>query len=179
MNIPFAPFLKNYFNFIYRPEKIYLNLSVQQKTILKIAIAIFSAFSAIYLCLKLDSLRRRVTVIETDDSCYSTQIGEVTGHFKVIFNGYFASQATAEGEFIDGQLNGQGKIIFPYGDILEEKGEFLKGWLMDGKIIYRDGKKEKGEFNKGVLHGQGIRIYSDKKVEKGHFKNGKLIDSSS
>lgn len=176
MKISF-PFLEKSLYSLYPPERIYL--TAQQMAIAKIVLAIFSALSAIYLCLKLDSLRQRVTVIDADGNSYSIQIQNVTGNFKVIFNGYFASQAIAEGEFIDGQLNGRGKIIFPYGAVAEEDGEFLNGWLVEGKLTYRNGKVEEGEFNQGILDGEGKRTYPDGKVEKGYFENGKYTNSVS
>lgn len=172
MNISFHFYLR--FSLYSIPERIVL--TARQITIVKIAIAIFSAFSALYVCLKLDHWRQRVTVIEQQGNTYLTHIKNVNGQFKVIFNGFFASNATAEGTFVNGQLNGTGIITFPSGGIAEEEGEFAKGWLTEGKILYRDGKVEEGTFQKGLLHGQGQRTFPNGEVHEGVFINGKFMN---
>lgn len=170
MNISFNHFFKSSIDFLHQR----VLSTPKQKTIATIALAIFAAFSAVYFCLKLEYLRQCVTVINQDDTTYSTHIKNVNGKCKVIFNGYFASQATAEGEFSDGQLNGLGKIIFPSGSVKEEEGEFNKGWLSTGVKLHRNGTIEKGKFNKGYLEGEGIRIHPDGTKESGIFKKGLL-----
>lgn len=166
------------FNFLFKNFPSSLEQKMQftpgQQTIAKIAVAIFAAFSAVYLCLKLEYLRQCVTVVKEDGTSYSTHIKNVNGKCKVIFNGYFASQATAEGLFSDGQLNGPGSILFPSGYLKEEKGKFDKGWLYDGEKFYRNGKFEKGIFNKDYLEGKGMRMHADGTIESGIFKHGKI-----
>lgn len=170
MNISFNSFLKNSLDFIQQKAP----LTPQEKIVVKIAIAIFAGFFAVYFCLKIEYLRQCVTVFNPDGTSYTTHIKNVNGKCKIIFNGYFASQATAEGEFSSGQLNGPGKIIFPSGSVIEEEGDFNKGWLVKGVKVHRSGKVEKGEFNKGYLEGEGTRTFPDGTKESGIFTKGLL-----
>lgn len=169
MLISFNYFLKNPFHSL----QTKMQLTAQQIVIAKIVLTIFSAFSTVYFYYKLDHLRQHVTVIDPKEGKIFTHIKHVNGNCKVIFNGLFASCAEAKGFFVNGQLNGQGKITFPSGVVSQEEGNFQKGWLSHGKMTYRDGKVEQGSFTKGCLHGKGIRTYLDGRSENGLFINGK------
>ena len=127
-------------------------LTTKQLAISKIALCICAFVLTLYLCFKLDSMRGKVTVIETDGTTYTDQIENINGAAKVIFNGFLGSGATIEGKFRKGLLNGPGKEIFPDGNIAEQEGEYEDGWLCGaGKVTYRNGKVEAGTYKHGVL----------------------------
>lgn len=81
-----------------------------------------------------------------------------------------------EGEFIDGKLNGEGKIISKYGTVYE--GIFADGELNgEGRTTRSDGHIIKeGNFVNGKLNGKGERIYRSGTKDKGKWENGKLIN---
>lgn len=85
-------------------------------------------------------------------------------------------QVTGErriGQFLNGKLNGQGKILFSYGE--EQEGEFWKGKLHgQGKRIYSTGTIEKGTFANGKLNGLGEIFGPSKIIWKGEFKDGEM-----
>lgn len=140
----------------------------------KIALGFLSAYFALYYCLTLENLRQRVTVIDTNNNTYTTHIKNVNGIAHVTFDGLFASQAEAKGNFSNGQLK-IGKISFKSGAVKQEQGIFDKGRLIQGKKEYSNGMIESGIFEKGLLEGKGKRIYPDQTVEKGMFRKGKKI----
>jgi hypothetical protein len=150
MNISLPSLLNASLSSFHLQERI--TLTTQQMGIAKIALAIFTAVAMVYLLSKVDSWRHIVTVTEEDGSVHSSPIDQVNGKVKVIWDGFWASGATAEGEFANGRLNGQGKVTYPIGKIAEEEGEFKDGWLNgQGKITYRKGDIEEGEFKDGKL----------------------------
>ena len=85
---------------------------------------------------------------------------------------------TAEGEFKDGKLYGQCKVITPQKDICE--GEFKDNKLCgQGTITLSDGSVFTGEYIRGELNGQGKVTFAGKRtysgdVLEGEFKNHKL-----
>ena len=80
---------------------------------------------------------------------------------------------TLEGEFKDGKLNGKGKETLGSGTIFE--GEFIDGHLRNGKIIDSDGSlRAEGEFAGSVLNGKGKQKSWDGSIEEGDFSYGKL-----
>ncbi len=93
-----------------------------------------------------------------------------TGYFSFIdkFNN------NCEGNYIDGCMNGYGKIIFFEGGIYE--GNFIDD-LFDGQgtYYYKNNDVYIGQFKNGLKNGYGEYIYNDQKQHKyiGQFKDDK------
>ena len=105
-----------------------------------------------------------------------------------------------EGEFKDGELHGNGKIIY---DDMTLEGRFENGDFKEGKVLLTDGTvhqgvfkgfylhgqgkiilpnetvEEEGVFESGILHGQGKRVYPNGIVEEGLFNYGHCIEPES
>jgi len=78
-----------------------------------------------------------------------------------------------EGDFKDGKLNGKGKETLDSGIIYE--GEFEDGYLRNGKIIDPDGLVyAEGEFAGSILNGNGKQKTMEGSLEEGEFSYGKL-----
>lgn len=68
--------------------------------------------------------------------------------------------------------NGQGKMIYANGDVYE--GEFLnEKYFGKGKMKYANGDIYEGNWRFGKKNGKGKMTYEDGKVYKGQWKNGK------
>lgn len=79
----------------------------------------------------------------------------------------------ATGIFVDGKLEGPGKIACLEGEIQE--GLFKEGRMVEGVRTYARGGLEKGSFNEdNQLHGSGKKVLQDGSIEEGLFQNGKL-----
>jgi hypothetical protein len=75
-----------------------------------------------------------------------------------------------DGELLEGELNGKGRIIWPNRDIYE--GEFKQG-LFHGLGRYEIASKiYTGEFMKGVARGKGTIVYSDGREYEGDVDFG-------
>ena len=78
-----------------------------------------------------------------------------------------------EGTFIDGHLNGNGKMTLNNGFFLE--GNFLDDELDGyGKTINLNGEMYEGEFKNNIREGKGKLILSNEDRLEGNFKKGKL-----
>lgn len=77
-----------------------------------------------------------------------------------------------EGAFIDGHLEGEGKIQFPDGEV--QIGRFEKGKLVEGSIVFPDGEMQQGQFVNGRLQGFSEVIFADGERQSGNFVLGKL-----
>ena len=98
-----------------------------------------------------------------------------------------------EGEYLNGERNGQGKEYYLY-NILKFEGEYLngkrwkgKGYNLDNKVIYeiKDGNGYifeynntgqlvfEGEYLNGEKNGLGGEFINEELVFKGEYKNGK------
>ena len=89
------------------------------------------------------------------------------GHGKLISNN---SNDIYEGNFVNGEKTGDGKITFSDGTIYEgelENGEF-KG---NGKMTWKNGYEYQGEFNGRFLNGKGTLTCPNKDVYNGDFEN--------
>ena len=84
----------------------------------------------------------------------------------------FKDGPIVEGAFIDGKLNGYGKIH--YGN-----GTLVKGWFKNdelngyGLATYKNGVTNEGSFIDGKLNGYGIQTYTNGGRYEGFFKNSK------
>ena len=94
---------------------------------------------------------------------------------KALVNGYIIYSDGTEkfGNFLDGELNGQGTIR--YSNKSELSGQFVNGKFYGvGEIIYSD-RTEKGKFKDGKLDGDECTItYNNNTKITGKFKDGKL-----
>ena len=80
---------------------------------------------------------------------------------------------TLEGEFKEGKLNGKGKETLGSGTIYE--GEFKNGYLCYGRVIDSNGSlRAEGEFAGSVLNGKGKQKSWEGSIEEGFFTYGKL-----
>ena len=77
-----------------------------------------------------------------------------------------------EGDFQEGQLNGQGVCSYSNGNRYE--GEFRDG-LRNGPGIqtFPNGDRYEGEFRDGVRNGKGVFIFANGDRYDGEFRNGK------
>ncbi|ACI60398.1 TPA: hypothetical protein VPF83_001584 [Streptococcus pyogenes] len=75
------------------------------------------------------------------------------------------------GYVINHKMNGEGKLVYPNGDIYE--GTFKNG-LFEGKGTFtaKTGWLYNGEFHKGQANGKGVLKAKNNKVYKGIFKQG-------
>ena len=82
-----------------------------------------------------------------------------------------------EGQFLDDEYNGKGKLYYPNGDYYE--GQFKKG-KKDGIGIdfYKNGKKKyDGKFvNDKYEDNEGTYFYENGEIYIGQFQNGKKMD---
>ena len=125
----------------------------------------------------------------------------IEGNFNGYGELYLKSGKKYEGNFIDGKLNGYGRLIDLFGIICYE-GEFKDNQLMDGKgiiikieengdkTIYEGDIKNKkkegkgteknkdytyiGSFSDDLKHGKGKIIFKGGDTYEGEFINGKL-----
>ncbi len=86
-------------------------------------------------------------------------------------NGKIIEEIT-EGNWVDGQLEGWGKIITPTGTQIT--GLFSGSKLFAGKIVYPSGLVENGFFKDNKLV-KGQVIYSTGLIEDGDFVDNKLV----
>eukprot|EP01004_Peranema_trichophorum_P007125 NODE_5917_length_950_cov_39.850060_g5331_i0.p1 GENE.NODE_5917_length_950_cov_39.850060_g5331_i0~~NODE_5917_length_950_cov_39.850060_g5331_i0.p1 ORF type:complete len:282 (-),score=63.47 NODE_5917_length_950_cov_39.850060_g5331_i0:105-890(-) len=120
---------------------------------------------------------------------------------KIIYNE--GDVAELNGSFINGQLNGDGSVVYRNGTISKGNfvnglmegdgqttlengavyvGKFINGSLAEGWLQLPDGGRYEGQFNKnGEFHGQGRFEKVDRTVmigdfENGEFKDGQVID---
>ena len=88
---------------------------------------------------------------------------------------YFDSGSRYEGEFSGGNYNGYGTLTLSNGKIKE--GFWVNDNLVNGQIIYVDGRKNIGSFKDGnQLHGMGSLIFKSGNKLEGNFLDGKIID---
>ena len=100
---------------------------------------------------------------------YEGQIKDSTFNGKGILK-TFKNEILYEGDFVNGEKNGNGKIIFEDGTIYEgniEKGKF-KG---NGKMIWKNGYEYIGEFNGPILNGKGKLTGPEGDIYEGDFEN--------
>lgn len=85
------------------------------------------------------------------------------------------AQGTYEGHFREGLFDGQGKLVLTSGGIYE--GIFDKGELVNGTILFSDGRVYTGELLHGQFHGNGELNCDGAKIDiyRGAFSNGKFI----
>lgn len=77
-----------------------------------------------------------------------------------------------EGNFKEGELNGDGIIIDEKGKVI--KGTFVENLLSGpGIVSFKSGAFAKGNFYKGLLNGEGERHFENGNFYKGFFKSGK------
>jgi len=74
------------------------------------------------------------------------------------------------GDWVDGEIKGQGVARFPNGSVYE--GHFEKGKPEGrGRIVFSDGGIYEGDWTNGVINGQGIAVYANGVRYEGGFKN--------
>ena len=77
-----------------------------------------------------------------------------------------------EGEYLNGQPNGQGTYNFDDGN--KYAGQFTDGKPNGlGTRTYPDGGKYIGQYKEGVKHGQGTDTWSSGKKYVGELKDGR------
>lgn len=89
-----------------------------------------------------------------------------TGSYKLP-NGYEYT-----GEWVEGEIRGQGTARFPNGSIYE--GEFANGKPEgEGKITFADGGTYVGDWVDGKIEGQGTAMYANGVRYEGGFRNAR------
>ena len=104
-----------------------------------------------------------------DGNIYEGQIKDSNFNGKGILKN-FSNEILYEGDFVNGEKTGNGKIIFEDGTIYEgnlENGKF-KG---NGKMIWKNGYEYIGEFNGPVLSGKGKLTGPEGDIYEGDFEN--------
>jgi hypothetical protein len=77
------------------------------------------------------------------------------------------------GEQKDGKMHGEGKYVFPTGDMYE--GEFNDGKREGkGKLLLANGDIYEGQWKNNRKHGQGKLILADGGLYEGEFKDDKM-----
>lgn len=95
--------------------------------------------------------------------------GKLTGEGKIIKN----SIIEKEGAFKNGELNGKGTII-NFGGRMKIMGTFVDNQLTgEGEVHHSTGAYEKGQYLKSRLTGEGERHLQNGNFYKGTFKDGK------
>ena len=90
---------------------------------------------------------------------------------KYEFNEEKTENKRTEGIFLNGQLFGQGRIIFSNGDLII--GKFVNNNLNGNGIHYRSDKSfYQGEFRNGKYNGIGKEIFQDESFFDGVFRDG-------
>jgi hypothetical protein len=86
----------------------------------------------------------------------------------------YLNQRIEEGYFTNFELNGKGRITYhESGDVYE--GEFLDGLLNGEGKIYSNGElSDEGYFVDGLLNGEGKRYFNGKLWQEGYFVNNRL-----
>ena len=83
-----------------------------------------------------------------------------------------------EGEFLDGEYHGRGTLTMRNGRV--QSGQFVNGKFVigpDSYIVFEDGRKFEGAFNEsGELHGQGKVTWPDGSVFAGDFINNSMAE---
>ena len=78
-----------------------------------------------------------------------------------------------EGDFIDGQMTGKGKLTWSNGDIYE--GDFIDGQMTGkGKFTWSNGDICEGDFIDGQMTGKGKFTWSDGDIYEGDFIDGQM-----
>ncbi len=93
--------------------------------------------------------------------------GEKTGSGKIIFN----DETVFEGNFNKGEIKGKGKMTWKNG--YEYIGEF-NGFILDGKgkLTGPNGESYEGDFVNNLFHGNGKYIYKNGNEYNGEFQYG-------
>ncbi len=85
-----------------------------------------------------------------------------------------ADGAVAEGFFVSSVLNGTGKINWPNGELLE--GNFVDGVLDgEGVAVSPEGEVRRGNFVKGILSGKGNITKPDGTIYSGEFISNNIV----
>ncbi|MDR0553108.1 MAG: hypothetical protein LBG13_03390 [Holosporales bacterium] len=109
---------------------------------------------------------------------------------------YKGGDSALEGKFVNGLLEGEGKLTYGDGSVYEgtfksceptengkltcKNGVIYKGGFKDrspsgqGRLIYSDGSTYEGEFRHGVPRGKGKFTHPDGEVEEGYLIEGKF-----
>lgn len=84
----------------------------------------------------------------------------------------FHTGARAEGQWVNGKLNGKAKMRYPNGDVYE--GEWIENEKCGfGSYTMCNGQqKYEGEFQKDIPHGKGRMMYENGDIYEGMFKEG-------
>ena len=97
--------------------------------------------------------------------------GQLEGEGQVQYLNEGRNSFTYFGQFVKGQIQGQGKMVFEDGNTLV--GLFEDAFLKHGSITFKNGYVRKGQFKKHQLHGEGVEII-DGTLVKGNFQDGNL-----
>jgi len=121
----------------------------------------------------LDGLGYRKYFINQDD--FITEIGFYSKG-KLLSGTKKSDRMSYEGNFVDGKLNGPGKV---YGNNkLFLEGTFEKNELFgEGKIFHDGFLCEQGEYKNNLLHGHGKVFNWDGSISEGLYINGQLTSS--
>ncbi|MCX7861623.1 MAG: hypothetical protein N2449_01350 [Bacteroidales bacterium] len=90
----------------------------------------------------------------------------------------FQDGAVYVGEFVNGIMEGFGKLTDKYGNVYT--GQFKNNKYEGiGKFERTDGTKYIGEFKNGRRHGLGTQYYSASYKEKGKWENDRFMEEAS
>ena len=132
----------------------------------------------------INSIEDGVIVGEYDDVTgmgrANYKIGTYEGHF---LNGNldgqgkltYANGSTYEGEWRDNQMDGQGKMTFVDGDVYE--GEWRDDQMNgQGKMTYANGDIYEGQWLNSKKNGQGKMTYDNRDVYQGEWHNDEMTN---
>ena len=101
----------------------------------------------------------------------------IIGNTKFDIQGYLAmlneveDQIIYEGDFVDEEWNGKGKLFYANGNIYE--GDFIDGTLTGkGKLIYANGNIYEGDFIDDGATGKGKYTFANGNIYEGDFIDG-------
>ena len=99
----------------------------------------------------------------------------VNGDFNGIGKVTWEDGVVYEGEFINNNFNGRGTMIWPDGTRYE--GDYADDKRHgNGTYHYSDGSWYEGEWANGERHGQGTMTEADGSVKSGHWENNQFIE---
>ena len=139
-----------------------------------------SRIKTVIVCITLKALMFIATPIWAEGEVLLKQYDDGSVYQGTFKNGVrhgFATYTSPDGfsytgEWINGEIEGQGKAKYPNGSIYT--GKFSKSEPNGiGKIEFIDGGNYEGEWLNGIIQGTGTAKYSNGSIYVGEFKEAK------
>jgi len=160
----------------YFSENVLSALTAQQKKTVAIVIGIFSCIALFvyyyrsynFMATFEDDPIDEETQIDTEDANYIITHLE-DGRIRKVFG----DGKIEIGQFVNGELDGDGVRIFPDELVQDSEDEFATNPYPNG---HKDIKRQKGIFKNGELEGKGAIYFFDGRDYEGQFKKGLLVE---